>query len=181
MTISRFSSQIAVRKATPADVPGLGVVGPAAYAAAYTYLRDDDAELARQLATFSATSFEIFLANPDTALWVAEADGAIVGFLSMIAGSLNPVTEEPGGAEIPRIYLLPGVQGMGLGRRLLDAAIAEAEILSLGHVWLDVMASADNARKAYLKWGFSELGTKRFGRPVKAGMADMVVLIRYLR
>jgi ribosomal protein S18 acetylase RimI-like enzyme len=98
----------------------------------------------------------------------------------MIADSANPVTDEPNGAEIPRIYLLPGVQGLGLGRRLLDAALLEAGERSLSHVWLDVMASADNARKAYLKWGFSELGAKRFGRPVKAGMADMVVLIRHI-
>lgn len=174
-------SSIAVRRADPADVPDLGVVGPAAYAVAYGHLWDDGAEFARQLATFGADAFEAFLNRPDTALWVAEADRTIVGFLSMIVGSANPITGEPNGAEIPRIYLLPGVQGVGLGRRLLDAAITETEGRSLDHVWLDVMASADTARKAYLNWGFSELGAKRFSKPVKAGMEDMVVLIRYLR
>jgi ribosomal protein S18 acetylase RimI-like enzyme len=167
--------------AEPADVSQLGVVGPAAYAAAYGYLWDNVAGLARQLATFSADSFEAFLKRPDTALWVAEADRTIVGFLSMIVGSANPVSHAPNGAEIPRIYLLPGVQGVGLGRSLLDAAIADAQERRLDHVWLDVMASADSARRAYSNWGFSELGAKRFSKPVKAGMADMVVLVRYLR
>jgi GNAT superfamily N-acetyltransferase len=180
MTIKPPSS-IAVRRAVPADVPDLGVVGPAAYAAAYGHLSDDGAEFARHLTTFSADAFEAFLNRPDTGVWVAEANGTIVGFLSMIVGSANPITHEPNGAEIPRIYLLPVAQGVGFGRRLLDAAITEAEGRSLNHVWLDVMGSADTARKAYLSWGFLELGAKRFSKAVKADMDNMVVLIRYLR
>jgi ribosomal protein S18 acetylase RimI-like enzyme len=164
----------------PADASDLSIVGSAAYAAAYAYLWDDGAELSRQLATFSARSFEALLRRPDALLWVAELDGQIVGFLSMIVGSPNPVNQRPNGAEIPRIYLLPNVQGVGLGRRLLDSAINDARDRGLDHVWLDVMASASDARKAYLNWGFAELGSKLFGKPVKAGLADMVVLIRDL-
>ena len=69
---------------------------------------------------------------------------------------------------------------MSLGRQLLDCAIAQARDENLGHVWLDVMACADQARRAYLKWGFMELGFKTFNKPVKAGHTDMVVLIRRL-
>jgi diamine N-acetyltransferase len=179
--IVKTPSSIAVRRVVKGDVHNLGVVGPAAYAAAYGHLWDDGGEFAKHLDTFSADAFEAFLNRPDTAVWVAEVNRTIVGFLSMVVDSANPITREPNGAEIPRIYLLPGVQGIGLGRRLLDAAITEAEGRSLSHVWLDVMASANTARKAYLSWGFFELGAKRFSKPVKADMEDMVVLIRYLR
>jgi ribosomal protein S18 acetylase RimI-like enzyme len=170
----------AVRRASPADIDKLGVIAPAAYAAAYGYLWDDSTALARQLATFSAESFANLLERADTRLWVAQVDRSIVGFLTMVVGSANPITDMANGAEIPRIYLLPGAQRFGLGRQLLDSAVREAREEKLGHVWLDVMASAEDARRAYLRWGFSELGPRKFNKPVKAGFADMMVLIKHL-
>jgi GNAT superfamily N-acetyltransferase len=78
---------------------------------------------------------------------VAQIDRSLVGFLSMIVGLPNPISLEPNGAEIPRIYFLPGAQRLGLGRQLLAAAIEQAHDESLTHIWLDVMASADWARR----------------------------------
>jgi ribosomal protein S18 acetylase RimI-like enzyme len=67
---------------------------------------------------------------------------------------------------------------MGLGRLLLDAAINQAASEGLSHVWLDVMASATAARRAYANWGFREIGTRQFKKPLKAGLSDMVVLMK---
>ena len=166
-----------IRKATPEDADRLGSVGPAAYAAAYGDLWDDGAALARWLDTYGAAAMSDFLAREETRIWVAEIGGEIVGFLTMIIGSANPATGETGGAEIPRIYFLPGAQRLGLGRRLAEAAIAEARTLGLSHVWLDHMQSADHAGRAYLKWGFVPLGTWRFDQPVRAGCDAMNGLI----
>jgi diamine N-acetyltransferase len=111
-------------------------------------------------------------------VWIGEACGTAIGFLSMIVGSADPVERRPGGAELPRIYILRPAQRMGLGRLLLDAAIRQAAVEGLSHVWLDVMASADWARRAYVKWGFRELGGAQFRKPVKVGLSDMVVLAK---
>ena len=43
------------------------------------------------------------LAQPDARLWIGEVEGAAVGFLSMIVGSLDPIERRSGGALIPRI------------------------------------------------------------------------------
>lgn len=174
-------SHAVIRRASSADVHSLGIIGPAAYAAVYGYLWDDSAALARQLATFGAEAFAKLLERADARLWVAQLDASILGFLTMIVGSANPITKETNGAEIPRIYLLPGAQRLGLGKQLLNSAIAQARDENLGHIWLDVMASAGHARTAYLKWGFSELGLRRFEKPVKPELADMVVLIKHLK
>jgi ribosomal protein S18 acetylase RimI-like enzyme len=174
-------SHAAIRRASSADVHSLGIIGPAAYAAVYGYLWDDSAALARQLATFGAEAFAKLLERADARLWVAQLDASILGFLTMIIGSANPITEEANGAEIPRIYLLPGAQRLGLGKQLLNSAIAQARDENLGHIWLDVMASAEHARTAYLKWGFSELGLRKFEKPVKSELAEMVVLIKHLK
>jgi ribosomal protein S18 acetylase RimI-like enzyme len=170
-----------IRRASSADVHSLGIVGPAAYAAAYGYLWDKSAALARQLATFGAEAFAKLLERADARLWIAQVDASILGFLTMVVGSANPITEEANGAEIPRIYLLPGAQRLGLGKQLLNSAIAQARDENLSHIWLDVMASAELARTAYLKWGFSEVGVRKFDKPVKAEFADMVVLMKYLK
>jgi hypothetical protein len=40
------------------------------------------------------------------------------------------------------------------------------------------MASATAARRAYAKWGFREIGTSQFEKPVKVGLCDMIVLMK---
>jgi diamine N-acetyltransferase len=61
---------------------------------------------------------------------------------------------------------------------LVDAAIRQAAAEGLCHIWLDVMASATEARRAYAKWGFREIGGRRFEKPIKAVLSDMVVLMK---
>lgn len=170
-----------VRAATLADCDELGIVAPAAYIAQYGYLWDDSAALARQLSTFSADAFRHSMERSDTRLWVAQDERFIVGFLTMVVGSSDPIRNAPHGAEIPRIYLLPTAQGHGLGRQLLDTAADCARDHGSVYVWLDVMATANHARHAYASWGFIELGSKTFNKPVKPELTDMIVMIRSLQ
>ena len=171
-------SAVIVRRATVEDANVLGIIVPAAYAEAYGYLWDRPDAYCDQLQTFGPRAFASLLARPEARVWISEAEGTIVGFLSMIVGSVDPVERRLGGAEIPRIYIIGPAQRTGLGRLLLDAAIEQAATEGLSHLWLDVMASATAARRAYAKWGFREIGTRRFERPVKAGLSDMVVLMK---
>jgi hypothetical protein len=124
-------------------------------------------------------------------VWVGEVAGTMVGFLSMIVGSLDPVDHRPSAAELPRIYIL------GSARRSAWASVGSWSTrqssrrqprvypmsdltlcLVWPYVWFDVMASADRARRADAKWGFHELGSKQFEKTVKAGLSDMVVLAK---
>jgi diamine N-acetyltransferase len=168
----------AVRTATPEDAYMLGIIGPAAYAEAYAYLWDRPGAYFEQLQSFGQRAFEALVTRTDARVWVGEVAGTMVGFLSMIVGSVDPVEHRPRGAELPRIYILGSAQRMGLGRLLVDAAVKQAAAEGLSYVWLDVMTSADRARRAYAKWGFHELGRKRFEKTVKDGLSDMVVLAK---
>ena len=96
----------------------------------------------------------------------------------MIVDVVDPIEHRPGGALIPRVYIIGPTQRTGLGRLLLDAAINQAASEGLSHVWLDVMASATAARRAYAKWGFREIGTRQFEKPVKSALSEMVVLLK---
>jgi hypothetical protein len=95
-----------VRRATAEDGEVLGIIGPAAYAEAYGYLWDRPDAYCDQLRTFGPQAFESLLARPEARVWIGEAGGTIVGFLSMIVGSVDPIERRPGGAEIPRIYII---------------------------------------------------------------------------
>ena len=165
----------------PDDAGLLGIIGPAAYAEAYGHLWDRPDAYADQLQTFGWDAVKLLLARPDARVWVGETRGTVVGFLSMIIGSIDPVEHRPGGALLPRIYILGPARRMGLGRLLLDAAMGQAAVEGLSHVWLDVMVSADSARSAYLKWGFCEIGGRVFGKPVRPGLSDMVVMTKEVR
>jgi GNAT superfamily N-acetyltransferase len=147
-------SAVIVRRATAVDAEVLGIIGPAAYAEAYGYLWDRPDAYSNQLRTFGRRAFESLLARPEARVWIGETGGAVVGFLSMIVGSVDPVEHRRGGAEIPRIYIIGPAQRTGLGRLLLDAAIEQAAAEGLSHVWLDVMGISYGGEARLRQMGF---------------------------
>ena len=167
---------VSIRLATRADCDNLGIIGPAAYAAAYAYLWRDPAALAEHLESFGPAGVAEFLAQPGARIWLAEHEERAIGFLSLLPNSLEPVARTPRGAEIPRIFLLPGARGKGVGQRLLVSAREAAQEAGASYLWLDAMASAEWAIGAYKKWGFTPAGSTVFPKPVDPDLAKMVVM-----
>ena len=87
-------STATIRRANADDTEVLGIIGPAAYADAYGYLWDRPDAYSDQLRTFGPQAFESLLARPEARVWIGEAGGTIVGFLSMILGSVDPIVAE---------------------------------------------------------------------------------------
>ncbi len=87
--------------------------------------------------------------------FVAERDGKIVGYADVLEGA-------PTRVELARIYVLPAEQGRGVGRALLEAAVAAAR--RRGAARLEVAVDARN--RAGLRWyagrGFRRTGTAEF-------------------
>lgn len=174
-------SDLVISRATETDAPDLGIIGPAAYAAAYHDDWDDAVGFFWQIQTFSAEAMAATLARPDARVWIARQEGVAVGFLSMFVGSLEPIGARPGGAEIPRIYLLPGARRGGIGKKLFEAAEAEARAEGCSYLWLDVMEHAEWARAAYERWGFADIGGKTFAGGLRPGRSRaMRVMVKEL-
>lgn len=167
--------EVLTRPATAEDFERLGIVAPAAYAAAYHHMWPKAADLARQLETFGERALREFAGRPDAHLWIAEADGVPVGFLTLLENSPDPVIGGAGGAEVPRIFLLPNVRGRGIGRTLFSHALEAARATGMRYIWLDAMDTADWSIGAYLKWGFRRVGTSVFPRAVASQLKGMVV------
>ena len=175
-------SDLQITRAAPADIPDLGVIGPAAYAAAYHEDWDDAVGFFWQIQSFGADAMANTLARPDARVWIARQEGVGVGFLTMFVGSLEPINARKSGAEIPRIYLLPGARRGGIGKKLLEAAEAQAKSEGCDYVWLDVMEHAEWARAAYQRWGFTDIGGKVFSGGLRPGRSrGMRVLVKELR
>src|SRR5262249_46492187 len=106
---------VAISRATEADLADIGGIAPAAYAPHYFEDWHDLLAFYRQLSTFGAEAMRAFLVRPDTRVWIARSDDgggpAAIGFLTLIMGSLDPIDHRPGGAELQRIYMLTGATG----------------------------------------------------------------------
>lgn len=71
---------------------------------------------------------------------VGEANGQLVGYLLM------------SGSHVDQLFVLPGFQGQGMGRRLLGAALGRG----LRPLTLNVFAENGRARRFYERHGFRE-------------------------
>ena len=60
------------------------------------------------------------------------------------------------------MYILPAFQRVGLGARLIDAAIEHAIEQGRKSVWLSAWEQADWALNFYTKVGFRKVGTQEF-------------------
>jgi ribosomal protein S18 acetylase RimI-like enzyme len=83
---------------------------------------------------------------------VAEQDGALVGFAAWTHRRWNRRT------ELWHLYVAPAWRGQGIGRALIDAAVAAARESAMRCVWLETSNLAYPAIRFYERLGFSLCG-----------------------
>lgn len=62
-----------------------------------------------------------------------------------------------GVCELKRLYLRPGFQGRGLGRAVMQRAMADAKAAGYDRMRLDSLRRLKEARALYEKFGFTEI------------------------
>jgi ribosomal-protein-alanine N-acetyltransferase len=121
--------------------------------------------------TWTAAMYRDELRRTDTRHYLVAEDGAgVIGYAGLIA--------YPEEAHIATIGVTGARQGEGIGARLLDTLLAEADTRSKV-VLLEVRADNEAAQALYRRRGFTEIGRRR-GYYQPSG-TDAVVMSREVR
>jgi GNAT superfamily N-acetyltransferase len=88
-------------------------------------------------------------------VWVAEADGELAGTVSYVPGP-GPYAEfdDPAGAGIRMLAVLPAFQGRGIGEALVRACLDRARQDGRERVYLDTTRWMETAQRLYARMGF---------------------------
>jgi ribosomal protein S18 acetylase RimI-like enzyme len=99
-------------------------------------------------------------ANPQ-GVFVAEADGRVVGYIS------TRIDREAGKGRIPNLVVSAAFRGQGLGRRLIELALEYFREQGLAYAVIETMAQNEVGRHLYPACGFQEVARQiHFARRV---------------
>jgi ribosomal protein S18 acetylase RimI-like enzyme len=151
-----------IRRAAVADAPILAELGARTFSEKFGHLYPPEDLAAFLASTHTVEKVAAELQASEMATWLAESEGAAVGYaLAGPCGLPHPeVTPDCG--ELKRIYVLADRQGEGLGARLMDTALSWLETGGRAPVWLGVWSGNLGAQRFYDRIGFCKVGEYDF-------------------
>jgi GNAT superfamily N-acetyltransferase len=152
---------VQVRPAVPGDATAIAAVHTGTWQAAYRgVLPDaflDGLALDRSLPMWTRALAD---PAPRSAVLVAEADGAVVGFVHLCPSRDDDADPAVTG-EITSIYVRPDAWGSGVGRALLAAAVEALTAAGFRGATLWVLSDNPRARRFYAAAGWAEDGATK--------------------
>jgi ribosomal protein S18 acetylase RimI-like enzyme len=152
-----------LRRCGSGDEPALSLVGGASFLEAFADKLEGADILAHWSKNHSEATYAKYMAMPTGRVALAEVPpgNAPVGYIVCCEPDL-PVDLTPDDYELRRIYLLHRFQGLGIGRVLMDAAVAYAAELGRKRLLLGVYGKNHEAIRFYEKAGFQHIGERFF-------------------
>ena len=152
-----------IRPATLDDAAALGALGRQTFVDTFVTgfgipypIEDLEAFLN---ASFSPEATRVKIQEPSSGWWVAQgSDGTLLAFANTGPNTLPHPDSRASHAELRRLYVSRAAQGMGLGSRLLDLALAWMEAHTDGPLWIGVWSGNEKAQKLYAAYGFEKAG-----------------------
>jgi diamine N-acetyltransferase len=149
-----------IRPAGAADVPALAALAARTWSDAFGGGASPE-DQAAELAEGRSEAFFAAALNEKTTL-VADAGGIVVGYVQFGDVSIPEVDARPGDVSLRRLYVETELQGRGLGRTLLEAALRHPRLAAAPRIFLQVWEENARAVRLYESVGFRTIGTTRF-------------------
>ena len=163
LTEASMAADISIRRAQAGDENALALVGQSTFLETFSGVLDGAAIIGHCRQAHCAAQYSHWLADPDAALWLAEATpgNAPVGYL-VVARPQLPMADISADLELKRIYLLGRYQGAGVGKRLLGQAVEHARLAGAARLLLGVYTGNTAALGFYRQQGFVNLTERQF-------------------
>lgn len=111
---------------------------------------------------FQLKKLEGELQHPDSSFFFITVDNQLAGYLKVNVNQAQTETITENALEIERIYVDKAFKGQGLGKALIEKAIAIATKKEKSAVWLGVWEKNKPAIGFYQKQGFQQITTHSF-------------------
>ncbi|HEX3082720.1 MAG TPA: N-acetyltransferase [Candidatus Saccharimonadia bacterium] len=146
-----------IRPVKPTELAALADVAANSFADAFG--DGFDAETLQDILanTRSKNYFEEALDHDD--VLVETGSGGILGYVQFGDADPGEVPAGPGDQHLRRLYVATDSHGQGIGRRLLEAALAHPRLAEAPHIYLTVWEKNVRALRLYESVGFRRSGT----------------------
>ncbi|SHE79122.1 GNAT family N-acetyltransferase [Thermomonas hydrothermalis] len=154
---------VTIRPAVPDDAATLATLGAATFVEAFGHLyRPEDLQAFLQ-ENHTPAAYAKALADPRYALWLAEdVAGQAIGYAQAGPCGLPHPDVQPEDGELKRLYVRAGYQSGGVGRALMDAAMAWLLRDGPRTLWVSVWSENFGAQRFYARYGFAFAGEYAF-------------------
>ena len=112
-----------------------------------------------------------------TTILVADDGRSLVGYVQFGLVDIPAVNASEGDMQLRRLYLDRADQGRGLGRRLIEAALAHPALAAAGRVYLSVWEENERALHLYESVGFHRVGVTPYSIGDKLIGEDLVLCL----
>lgn len=169
------SDTLTIRPATLSDVPALSELAKRTWSDAFGYSVSPEDEALELEERRSETYFTDALT--ERTILVAVRNNALEGYVEFGDVDIPKVEVRPGDQELHRMYVETELQGQGLGRRLMNAALQHPRLADASRIFLQVWEQNEHARRLYEGLGFQTVGTTTFETGSREVGEELVMLL----
>lgn len=162
--MGRGMTALLLRPATSDDISALADLGRRAITAKFGHLYkpEDFAAFLEQAHSEAKVTKEI--ADPGMRVAVIEEGGELIAFCKLVLESTMPAghSDAQRPLELKQLYTDPARIGGGLGAKLMDWAMAQAEDVGADEIQLSVYSENPEAQRFYHRYGFAKIADIEF-------------------
>ena len=151
-----------LRKCTTEDFGVLRELSIRTYYETFAHLNTEEDMDAYLQDAFNVDKLSKELNDSNSAFYFLYYGEKLAGYLKLNEAPSQTDINDNTSLEIERIYVSSEFQGQGLGRYLMEQAIAIATERTKQYAWLGVWEKNEKAIRFYKKNGFYEIGTHSF-------------------